>query len=102
MRWVEEASAAAEPDAVLAGSLGHLFDERRRTDERKLIASMQRTSNQLPQDLSADVDEIRQLQEKARQLDISRMLSRAWRLLLVGVVGKWHEFVPGFDNWNIR
>jgi DNA primase len=73
MRWVEEASAAAEPDAVLAGSLGHLFDERRRTDEQKLIARLRRTVQELPEGSSTDADDLRQLQEKARQPDLRRV-----------------------------
>jgi hypothetical protein len=73
MRWVDEASAAAEPEAVLTGSLGHLSDERRRVDERKLIDRLRRTEQQLPPDVSADVDDLRQLQEKARQPDLRRV-----------------------------
>jgi DNA primase len=73
MRWVEEASAAAEPDMVLTGSLSHVFDERRRGEERKLIARLRRTGQELPQDSSADLDDLRQLQEKARQPDMRRV-----------------------------
>jgi hypothetical protein len=73
MRWVDEASAAAEPEAVMTGSLGHLSDERRRIDERKLIDRLRRTEQQLPPDVSADVDDLRQLQEKARQPDLRRV-----------------------------
>lgn len=73
MRWVEEVSAAAEPDAVLAGSLGHMFDERRRIDEQKLIARLRRTEQRMPDESSSDVDDLRQLQEKARQPDLRRV-----------------------------
>jgi len=73
MRWVEEASASAEPEAVLAGSLNHVFADRRRTEERKLIARLRRTGEEAAQDSSADLDDLRELQEKARQPDLRRV-----------------------------
>jgi hypothetical protein len=50
-----------------------VFDERRRGEERKLIARLRRTGQELPQDSSADLDDLRQLQEKARQPDMRRV-----------------------------
>jgi hypothetical protein len=50
-----------------------VFGDRRRTEERKLIARLRRTGEEAGQDSSADLDDLRELQEKARQPDLRRV-----------------------------
>jgi DNA primase len=72
----DDASAAPDPDAALAGCLQHLNDRGRREEEKKLVALLRRTSVELTQPAgghSADIETLRLLQEKARQPDLKRI-----------------------------
>ncbi len=76
IQCLEEARTATEPLVLLQASLEHLQQERQRGEERKLIAQLRRTSDETPNpavDLAADIDALRQLQEKARKPDMKRV-----------------------------
>ncbi|MGA3067010.1 MAG: DNA primase [Tepidisphaeraceae bacterium] len=69
VRWVEEASNTPDAQATLDGCLRHLAEVGEREKGRQLIAQLRRTgieSTGKAEDLSADVQALRQLQERAR------------------------------------
>jgi DNA primase len=78
--WAEDVSSTPELEAALAGNLLHLSEETSREETRKLIAQLRRTSTDVPgeasgeiPDISADLDALRKLQEKARKPDLKRV-----------------------------
>jgi DNA primase len=74
--WAEEASSASEPEKFLSDCLRYLEDERRREEMKKHIAECHRTTAQTPEQTpgaAANLDELRQLQEKARRPDLKRV-----------------------------
>jgi len=69
VRWSEEASTMPDSQALMDGSLRHIAEERHREQERKLIAGLRRTSIEssvASENSSADLDALRQLQDRAR------------------------------------
>jgi DNA primase len=69
VRWADEASNAPEAVGLLEGCLRHLAEEREREQGRQLIAQLRRTGIESagePEDLSADLQALRDLQERAR------------------------------------
>jgi DNA primase len=69
---LDEAEALEDAKATLAEAVKHLEQERRLNEERKLIATLRRTSDET----LADKDEVallQQLQEKARQSNLRRV-----------------------------
>jgi hypothetical protein len=76
VRCSNEASTGDNPDEMLAGCIQFLLGERRRIEEQKHVADLRRTDlNNLSaeENLSADIDSLRKLQEKARQPDLKRV-----------------------------
>jgi len=66
---VEEASNAADGRQLLDGCLKHLAEEQEREQGRQLIAQLRKPSIESagqPEDLSADLKALRDLQERAR------------------------------------
>jgi DNA primase len=64
VKWAEEASAAADGDAVLAGCFAELANQKRRNEQKKRVAELHR---------DGDIDTLRQLQENARKPDLKRV-----------------------------
>jgi DNA primase catalytic core len=60
-------------DAMLAGALEHLAQERRREEGRKLVARLRRTTGEQPLAPNDAAALLKQLQEKARQPDLRRV-----------------------------
>lgn len=76
VKWVEEVSAAVDAEAVLEMSLAHLSARRHREELDKLVSELRRNRERAaeePGDLSADIDTLRKLQEKARRPDLKRV-----------------------------
>jgi DNA primase catalytic core len=68
---VDEIESLADIDALLAESIAHLKEARARLEDRKLLSALRRTSDEkMPE--QAEVDLLRQLQEKARKPDLRR------------------------------
>jgi DNA primase len=80
VKWANEASSAADANLSLAGCLSELSNQKRREEAKKLVAELRRprvqSGEQSPgseADLSADIDTLRQLQEKAGKPDLKRV-----------------------------
>ncbi len=76
VKWANEASSAADANLSLAGCLSELSNQKRREEAKKLVAELRRPGAQSPggeADLSADIDTLRQLQEKAGKPDLKRV-----------------------------
>jgi hypothetical protein len=63
--------AMTDLDQTLSDGLSHMQSMRRRTDERKLLAELKRTSDSTRSDTD-EIELLRRLQERARQPDIRR------------------------------
>jgi DNA primase len=68
---LEEIEGLSDLDQTLTDALAHLGQNRRRADEKKLVAELRRTSDS-PRRAEDEVELLRQLQERARQPDIRR------------------------------
>jgi DNA primase len=76
VKWVEEVTAAVDAEAVLEMSLAHLAARRQREELDKLVSELRRNrerASEEAEDLSADIDTLRKLQEKARRPDLKRV-----------------------------
>jgi DNA primase len=81
VKWANEASSAVDAEAILAGCLSELSNQKRREEAKKLVAELRRPrenssggqSGGSASDLSADIDTLRQLQEKAGKPDLKRV-----------------------------
>jgi DNA primase len=81
VRWADEASSVADAGAILAGCLSELSNQKDREEAKKLVAELRRTRERLPgeqspgseEDMSADIDTLRKLQEKAGKPDLKRV-----------------------------
>ncbi|MGD0542506.1 MAG: hypothetical protein ABSB33_13415, partial [Tepidisphaeraceae bacterium] len=74
-KWANEASTVSDANWMLTGCLSELSNQKRREEAKKLVAEG-RTGEQSPggeEDLSADIDRLRKLQEKAGKPDLKRV-----------------------------
>ena len=62
---VDEVEALNDPDRILVEAIGHLQNERRLHEEKKLVAALRRTSDGRQE--SDEVDLLKELQEKVRK-----------------------------------
>jgi DNA primase len=76
VKWANEAADAIERERYLADSLGHIMRERETEERRRLVVTLRRSTGPAETeqgDMSADVETLRKLQEKARQPDPMRV-----------------------------
>ncbi|MGD0464143.1 MAG: DNA primase [Tepidisphaeraceae bacterium] len=76
IKWANEASSASDANASLAGCLSELSNQKRREEAKKLVAELRRSREPSPggaDDMSADIDRLRRLQEKAGKPDLKRV-----------------------------
>jgi DNA primase len=90
VKWADEATNATEKEKYLADSLGHIMEEREQVEKRKLVVQLRRTAPEAnpsgpatmvaeekplneQDEMSADIDTLRKLQEKARQPNLKRV-----------------------------
>jgi DNA primase len=81
VKWADEASSAGDTEAILAGCLSELSNQKRREEAKSLVAELRRPRVQTPgeqspgseADMSADIDTLRKLQEKAGKPDLKRV-----------------------------
>jgi hypothetical protein len=75
VKWANEAADAIERERYLADSLGHIMRERETEERRRLVVELRqsRPSEGSQGDMSADIETLRKLQEKARQADLMRV-----------------------------
>jgi len=66
LQWVEEVNQATDAAALLEGALAHLLQERRRGEERRLIAEAHESNMDDPREM------LRQLQKSVSKPDIRR------------------------------
>ena len=70
---VEEVESLPSVDDALKGALLHFQEERRRREERKLVAQLRRTEDQLGE--QDEVSLLKKLQERVRKPDMLRFSS---------------------------
>jgi DNA primase len=81
VRWANESGDAIEKDQYLADSLGHIMREREIEERKRLVVGLRQTAGPSgvngPEakqgDVSADIETLRKLQEKARHPDLMRV-----------------------------
>ncbi len=76
VKWANESVDAIEKDQYLADSLGHIMREREIEERKRLVVGLRQTPGapEVKQgDVSADIETLRKLQEKARHPDLMRV-----------------------------